>query len=49
VAGSGLAALRNQNAEPDIVVCIMAWLLSTDCVEELHRLVGLVDGPWWLA
>ncbi|HEV3101985.1 MAG TPA: hypothetical protein VG426_06550, partial [Candidatus Dormibacteraeota bacterium] len=24
-------------------------LQPIDCVEELHRLVGLVDGPWWLA
>jgi hypothetical protein len=29
LAESGLAALRNRNAEPDILVCIMAWLLST--------------------
>jgi hypothetical protein len=28
VAESGLAALGNQNAEPDILVRIVAWLLS---------------------
>ena len=29
LAESGLAALGNQNVEPDILVCIVAWLLST--------------------
>jgi hypothetical protein len=29
MAESGLAALGNQNVEPDILACIVAWLLST--------------------
>jgi|HubBroStandDraft_6_1064221.scaffolds.fasta_scaffold2148096_1 hypothetical protein len=29
VAGNGLAALGNQNVEPDILVCIVVWQLST--------------------
>jgi hypothetical protein len=28
-AESGMAALGNQNVEPDILVSIVAWLLST--------------------